>query len=102
MAAPPAARRSTPQTLRRIFNDGGFLERLQRGELRAVLLRDRHPSLEGAHEPFCTRSQAVAYLDANGTRVALVHQYLRTDGSIGGSGLPDPKRILSEGEILFV
>jgi len=26
--------------------------------------------------------------------VALVHQYLRSDGTLGASGQPDPKRIV--------
>ncbi len=29
--------------------------------------------------------------------VARVHQYLRLDGRLGASGLPDPKRILENG-----
>ncbi len=33
-------------------------------------------------------------------KVALVHQYLRPDGRIGASGMPDPKWLLGEGEIL--
>lgn len=66
------------------------------------MLKERHPSLEAPYQPVCTRSQAVAYVLDDGTRVAVVHQYLRPDGSIGGSGLPDPKRLLWHGEILFV
>jgi hypothetical protein len=31
--------------------------------------------------------------------VALVHQYVRPDGSIGGSGLPDPKRVVIGGTV---
>lgn len=28
---------------------------------------------------------------------ALVHQYVRPDGSLGGSGQPDPKLLIEEG-----
>jgi hypothetical protein len=33
--------------------------------------------------------------------LAVVHRYLRTDGTLGASGRPDPKR-LREGGILYV
>lgn len=41
------------------------------------------------------------YLDADGNQIALVHQYLRRDGTLGASGLPDPKWLLHEGEVLI-
>jgi hypothetical protein len=43
----------------------------------------------------------VVYLDSNDDQVALVHQYLRTDGSLGGSGRPDPKKVLKDG-VLYI
>ncbi len=49
----------------------------------------------------CTRSQLITYFDADGRRVAIVHQYLRRDGTLGASGLPDPKWLLHEGEVLI-
>ena len=36
-------------------------------------------------------SQTVDYLSLDGQLVARVHQYQRPDGSVGGSGRPDPK-----------
>lgn len=72
----------------------------RRGELIAVVQRERHPALPLAAEPFCTRSQLVSYFDGSGNEIARVHQYLRTDGTIGLSGRPDPKRLL-EGGILY-
>ena len=63
--------------------------------------RDKHPSPPRADEPICTRSQIIAYLDAEGRRVAVVHQFVRQDGSIGASGRPDPKMLLHEGETLL-
>ena len=54
------------------------------------------------HEPPGTRSQMVAYVDASGQRVALVHQYLRPDGTLGGSGRPDPKLLIEGGVTYFV
>jgi hypothetical protein len=39
----------------------------------------------------------VSYRDPNDDEVARVHQYLRPDGTIAGSGLPDPKRLFEDG-----
>jgi len=35
----------------------------------------------------------VLYTTPSGLKIAHVHQYRRQDGSIGGSGKPDPKRM---------
>jgi hypothetical protein len=43
----------------------------------------------------------VWYLDDQRNRLALVHEYRLPDGSLGGSGKPDPKRMYFEGEILY-
>ncbi len=80
-----------------MFNSGGYWEKTLAGELRAVVERQRHPSLPLAKEPYCTRSQQVSYYEADGTEVARVHQYLRTDGTIGLSGKPDLKRLYRNG-----
>lgn len=80
-----------------MFNEGGYLERVQTGSLRAVILEDRHPALPKANEPHCTHSQIISYRDAGDNEIARVHQYLRPDGSLGASGKPDPKRLLHQG-----
>lgn len=73
-------------------------------EFREILLSESHigalkrPSVD---EPSCTRSQYVRYVDSDGRMVAEVHRYLRPDGTIGASGVPDPKRI-SFGGTLYV
>jgi hypothetical protein len=84
-----------------MFNEGGYWEKLKSGGLHEKLFREGHPSPAKSGEPFCTRSQIVAYLDSRGRQVALVHQYLRRDGRIGGSGKPDPKKLFHEG-VLYV
>jgi hypothetical protein len=43
----------------------------------------------------------VVYLDSNDNQVALVHQYLQTGGTLGGSGRPDPKKVLKDG-VLYI
>jgi hypothetical protein len=94
--------RVTAQALRQMFNSGGYLTQVTSGTLIEVVLRDAHPTPPRAPEPICTRSQEVSYMDANGTEICRVHQYLRTDGTIGASGMPDPKRILAGGIIYRV
>jgi hypothetical protein len=89
------------QELRRMFNEGRYWERMNSGEFFEVLYREGHPSPKDSHEPPCTRSQIIAYLDARGRQVAIVHQYLRKDGKLGGSGRPDPKKLFHQGK-LFV
>ncbi len=66
------------------------------------VVKDAHPSPPLADEPICTKSQLLAYYDHDGNKVAEAHQYLRTDGTIGASGKPDPKEILHEGVIYYL
>jgi len=80
-----------------IFNREQYWEKVQRGDLYAVLLEDRIPSFIAANEPPGTRSQMISYRDKNDNEVARVHQYLRPDGTIGASHKPDPKRLLFNG-----
>jgi hypothetical protein len=80
--------------LRQLFNDQRYWERAEAGEFRQQILRDGHPSPPLANEPFCTRSQIVAYINRYGNQVAMVHQYRRPDGTIGLHGRPDPKTVL--------
>ena len=43
----------------------------------------------------------VWYLGPDGRKLAIVHQYLLPDGSIGGSGRPDPKRMILDDETIY-
>src|SRR5437868_1971320 len=83
--------------LRQMFNDGKYYERVQRGELTVRIRRNTHPTRVQADEPFCTKTQEVSYLDEHGGEVCRVHQYLKSDGTLGASGLPDPKRMVMDG-----
>lgn len=84
--------------MRDVFNTEGYYARVKSGELIAVTLApDRHPAAPPSGEPHCTRSQMVEYWTRDRQMVALVHQYLRPDGSLGASGLPDPKAIVHQG-----
>lgn len=85
----------------KLFNEGRYWEQVKEGTLQPVLKKNKHPSSTRANEPFCTRSQYIIYIDANGKKVAGVHQYLRADGQLGASGRPDPKELLVDG-VLYV
>ena len=100
MSLPLSGRFIPKEELRRRYNAGGFWRHAQSGVLATRTRRDGQPSPEESGEPFCTRSQIVASYDASGERVAVVHQYLRPDGSIGGSGRPEPKALV-EGGIIY-
>jgi len=95
-------KRVTPPEIQRMFNSQCFFERVKSGELRAILMTDKHPSPPSSGQPLCTHSQTLAYLDANDQEVARVHQYKRPDGKIGATGRPDPKRIFVDGKIYYV
>ncbi len=64
--------------------------------------KDAHPSPPLANEPICTQSQLLVYFDKEHKKVAEAHQYLRPDGKIGASGLPDPKAVLHEGILYYL
>ena len=100
--SPSPVVRVTETELRRRFNDGHYAERADRGELRIVILDPRNrPAPVGAHQAPGTVSQMISYRDSDDTELARAHQYVRPDGTIGGSGRPDPK-ILFENGILYL
>ena len=90
------------EIIRQHFNNGQFYDQVKSGRLVAHLNRSSHPDKPPAGEPVCTWSQIVYYYTPNGDPVAIVHQYLRPDGALGGSGLPDPKRLFLQDRVLSV
>jgi hypothetical protein len=89
---PEVIRVSAPQ-LRRMF-DEHCAESITAGHLQPILEKSDHPAPLRSGQPFCTQSQYISYRNPAGETVAGVHQYLRPDGTIGGSGRPDPKRLV--------
>ncbi len=92
----------SPSIIRRLFKEQQILERAESGELVRLLRADRHPEAPLAGEPLCTRSQLVCYYTHHCQLVAEAHQYLRPDGTLGLSGLPDPKRLVLPDKIVAV
>jgi hypothetical protein len=82
------------------FNQGQFWERAQKGELQQVVWRESHPKNPPEDHPYCTRSQNIVYFNAEGVPICRIHQYLKPDGTIGGSGRPDPKVLVMGDRIL--
>jgi hypothetical protein len=91
--------RVSKQRLREIFNECQYFSRTQAGEFREVVLYSSPAPITAGQRPG-TKSEIIEYRDAN-DRVALVHQYTRPDGSIGASGLPDPKKVLKD-NVLYI
>ncbi|HUG94250.1 MAG TPA: hypothetical protein VML55_25700 [Planctomycetaceae bacterium] len=93
-----SSRKVKPKDVRDLFNREQFWEKVQKGELVAVLRSNRHPSKPRAPVPHCTRSQILTYHDpATNKKLAMVHQYLQPDGTLGASGRPDPKFVVHNG-----
>jgi hypothetical protein len=88
----------SPDELRSIFDRGRYAERARAGELiERELVRGR-PSLSSAH-PADAISRRVAYYDHTGRELAVAHELVLADGTIGGSGRPDPMRVDDDGTL---
>lgn len=83
-----------------MFNAGRYRERAERGELKTVVKRS-YPAPAVANQVPGTTVQLTYYATTEGVTIALVHQYVRPDGTLGGSGKPDPKWLLREREALI-
>jgi hypothetical protein len=88
--------------IRQIFNESQLAEKVAAGELTQSLKKNSHLDSPRSREPYCTNSQIVMYFDQKGKLLAIVHQYLRPDGSLGASGKPDPKRLYLPDKIISV
>jgi hypothetical protein len=96
MVQPLNFQRIDPWEMRRIFNQNNYWERVQSGELSAVVLESRNAPAS-AGQPPGTLSQSISYRDPDGNEIARVHQYLMTDGTLSAGGRPDPKRLFYNG-----
>ena len=96
-----SAEEADAQTLRHYFNIGQIEQRAQRGELiKAVQPGSEHPAPAAKGEPPGTISHIVNYFESNRQLVAIAHEYVRPDGSLGASGRPDPKWLRVDNRIL--
>lgn len=84
--------------VRAIFN-AVVLPAVARGEVREHVRESSVPSPRSGQPPG-TRSETVLYFSGS-EAIAQAHRFLLKDGTLGGSGLPDPKWVVHEGAILF-
>ena len=85
--------------VRAVFN-ADVVPRYLDGEL-SELTQDSSAAHPVSGQPRGTRSERVVYYDG-GKPVAVAHRFVAPDGSIGGSGLPDPKAVRLGDEWLVV
>jgi hypothetical protein len=95
-------RRVPAAELRKVFRDSGIEKQVLEGKLLHRVEANGHPSPPLADEPICTRSQIVVYFDANKQKVCKIHRYLRKDGTLGASGLPDPKLVRVSDDLTYL
>ncbi len=81
-----------------MFNEDGYVERADAGELQAVVIHSGTPSPEVGLPP-SSRSEMISYRAENGEELARAHRYVLPDGSVGAGGKPDPKRIFKDGTL---
>ena len=81
---------TSPEEVRAVFN-AYVLPRVRSGEFAELVQSSSAPSPTSG-QPRGTRSQRVVYLD-RGQQIAVAHRFVAPDGSIGGSGRPDPKAV---------
>ena len=88
--------------MRSRFNNGQYTQEVHAGKLLARIKKNSRPDTPPPGEPFCTHSQIGCYHALSRELVAIVHQYRRPDGTLGASGLPDPKRLTLADRIVSV
>lgn len=88
----------TQDRIQQLFNKGHYHDRVQSGELVAFPKSRSHTAPPS--EPRCTWSEIIVYYTRELDPIAMVHQYSRPDGTIGASGLPDPKCLWLEDKMV--
>jgi hypothetical protein len=81
-----------------MFNEGRYWERVQAGELVAVVIHEGTPTSD-KNQPSGTKTVPVAIPESvDGPDLVHAHGFIQPGGKIGASGLMDPKRIWSDGK----
>jgi len=90
------------RTIREIFNDCQELQRLVSEKVNIATMKRSHlTNPEEKRLPWCTHSESLRFHNDSGTHSVLIHQYQLPDGTIGASGLPDPKQIKINEKVYF-
>src|SRR3954447_15727120 len=88
------------QILRQRFRDLRIHERFASGEFDLVVHRSS-VAPASRRQPPGTLTQRIIYLQGQ-TQIAVCHRYLRPNGTLGASGLPDPKWLRDGNRILMI
>jgi hypothetical protein len=88
--------------IRQYFNKSQILDKVDSGDYSKYYKRNSHLRNPPVGEPYCTHSQILYIYNEINQLKAIIHQYERPDGTLGGSGLPDPKRLILSDRILYV
>ncbi len=87
----------TQKQIRSLFNKTIYPKKRE-GKFSEIILKESYIT-DSPNGSDCEKSQLIKYENDEGIEVARVHQYLRKDGTLGASGLPDPKRICQKGTV---
>jgi hypothetical protein len=93
-------KRVTKKELRALFNRGAYCDPDLRGKVEEHIERSSDIAQDLCRKlrmPHGSQSQIVAYRLPGLGKIALVHQYVRPDGTVRGK--PDPKYLLVDGVI---
>jgi hypothetical protein len=93
----PASVYISRKELRQLFEKQGFPERIKKGQVSERIVASAPPAAKSTFLPEGTLSQRVAYIDGRGQQCAIVHRFKKPDGTLGGSGMPDPKEVMVDG-----
>jgi hypothetical protein len=85
-----------PEDLRAEFNDASYYTSAGvRADIEETVVWTGQPN-PASNQPVGTESQIV-YYSRDGMPVAIVHQYVLPDRTLGASGRPDPKWVVVRG-----
>ncbi len=97
----PPVKFVSEEEIRKIFNDNNYISRMKSKEFTKETIYNMHVTRTKPRIPRCSRSQIISYFDKEGQEITRVHRYLKRDGTLGGSGMPDPKALLHD-NILYL
>ncbi|MYJ22650.1 MAG: hypothetical protein F4101_04565 [Nitrospira sp. SB0673_bin_12] len=98
MAPPdPPVRNVSASRLRQLFNESQYPELIRHNLLKREVIKSRPLDAKALLEtgfPAGTLTETITYSDSARKMYYLkIHQYVLPDGTLGGSGMPDPKVI---------
>src|SRR5262245_6732319 len=87
--------------LRRLFNEGRFELRAERGEFQVTIPSNNdlppHKIATIKRLKPGAKTQTIIYLDTNGNLAVEIHCYRNLDNTLGGSGHLDPTTLIIKG-----